>query len=171
MKKILALALALCLLSGVAAFADVTVNGGSSNTVVTYTISNDESFLVTIPASLNLSMEYGQPAGDLSVTLSAPNFNVADRKISVALTTAAFELSNDANKIPYTIKDGDTVINVGDVVLNWTSGGGTTTAEKTLKIKGTVSNGLAAGTYQDTLTFTVSVEDLTGEFDGEWVTF
>ena len=158
MKKIIAVILSLCLLCGTVALAEITAHNGTSSTTVTYTIQNNEAFTVTIPASLNLSMEYGKPAGDLKISLSAPNFNVAGKTISVALTAANFKLINGDSEIAYTIKDKNagTEISLNNTVLSWTSGGASTTADSTLRIEGATA-GTTAGTYQDKLTFTASV--------------
>lgn len=162
MKKIIALVLSLCLLCGAGALAETTQTG---STKVTYTITTSESYTLTVPASASLNQNEGGPTGYMDVTLDATNFNVSGKTISVALTGAAFKLSNGTDEIAYTLKYGTnkgnqsgTVLNLNDTILTWTYGNAATvTTDVRINVSSSEVTGKTAGEYSDTLTFTASV--------------
>ena len=159
MKKILAIIMTACLLCGAVALAEtqITTNNGTATTKVSYTIETNESFAVTIPSSVNLTMTNDQFTGNLYVKLDASNFNVTGKTIVVRLTSAAFKLVNGSNEIHYTIDNG--AISTNSPVLSWISVNTPYVVDKTMTINANVSAGLAAGTYADTLTFTAAVTE------------
>lgn len=169
MKKIIALALALCLLSGVAAFAD----SQSGSTTGTYTIATSESYTLTVPASAPLNQNEGGPTGYMDVQLDATNFNVSGKTISVVLTGAAFKLTGDGGELLYTLKyntnkgnQSGTALNLNDTILSWTYGDAAVVkADVPINVSSSVLTGKAAGDYSDTLTFTASVS---GVSVGDW---
>lgn len=176
MKKIIALVLSLCLLCGAVALAEATQTG---STKVTYTIATSESYILTVPASATLDTNEGGPTGYMDVKLDATNFNVSGKRISVALTGAAFKLSNGTDELAYTLKYGTnkgnqsgTVLNLNDTILTWNFGDDAIVkTDVRINVSSSEVAGKTAGEYSDTLTFTASVDDPTGEFDGEWVSF
>lgn len=168
MKKILScvLCLAMMLSMGTVAFAEtsLTTDGGSHDVTVTYGM--DEGFTVTIPT--NFTIDESKKA---TADVSASNVMIAYGKVlEVAIsgddyaTTGSWELVDEAeteNMLTYTIgtTEGGNEITNGSIVLDVESGEayGSTVTET---MYFTVVDELAkAGTYTDTLTFTVSVED------------
>ena len=167
MKKLLAVALALVMATSMtsvvfAADANITVDGSqSANTVVTYGL--DEGYTVVIPDAVALDAD-----GKGTATLSASDVIIATGKtlnvrISGADYDTAWELidKTDANnKLVYIIgtTDGaDDVVN-NSVVLSSASGANwNSEVSKTLyfAIDEDVEK---SGSYEDTLTFTVSID-------------
>lgn len=163
MKKLISLLLTLCLLCGVVALADTTINQGSDDktatTTVSYTIEANDSYTVTIPSSVTLTAGGNTLSSSMQIKLDATSFNVPRKQIVVKLTAAAMKLVDDtSNEIPYTITLNDTTVNVNDAVLTWHSSNAAKTAYAKLSFSATLDN-QPAGSYSDTLTFTVSVED------------
>lgn len=164
MKKILILVLALCLLCGAAAADDtkITINQDSvdqrGSTMVSYTVVPCEEYTVTIDPSVSLSGSGESLSGTIGIKLDTPNFNVPNREITVKLSAAAFKLKNEDQEISYTLKMSGKEYAVGDTVLSWVYGKGTSNTQA-LVVSATVSSNLPAGNYTDTLTFVVSVSD------------
>lgn len=173
MKKLLVFCLTLCLLCGAYASAEksntITQDLGTTDTIVKYTILPCEEFTVTIPSNVTLTQENSLGA-DMTISLSAPKFNVKDKKITVALTNAAFKLVNGSYEIPYTIspKEGNSAYQKNSAVLEWRSGSTDTTASQALHIAAQMQslNNLPAGIYSDCLTFTVTVANTAVNTDG-----
>lgn len=162
MKKIFAMALALCLPCGMTALADnTTINQDSTSktadTTVSYTIAENETYTVTIPSSVTLTGS-DNLSGMISIGLKTEKFNVPGKTIAVKLTSAEndFKLVNGEKKIPYTLKAAGVEYKADDTVLEWTYGNATDQT-KALVVSAIVSSNLPAGEYTDTLTFTVSV--------------
>ncbi len=161
MKKAITLALVAALLTatGITAYAtDITAdsNPKTGGTTVNYTV--DPAYTVVIPESVTL--------GDTAVTEqikiygATENDNVVigkGQKVNVALTESAnnFNVANtDGDTIAYTVNDKNAVADlttVAECAANTTS-----ETELTFAKTGTAAY---AGTYTDTLTFTVSLED------------
>lgn len=164
MKKKLSIVLALALACSMAvpAFAtDITTDGGAGETVVTYGTS--QGFVVTIPADFeiddsakatadvsaeNVLLPYGKT---LNVRISGDDYDDKWELIDVA---------EDTNRLEYTIgttDGGDDIVN-NSVVLAVASGDYHDSV-KTETMHFTVVDTITkAGTYSDTLTFTVSVD-------------
>lgn len=165
MKKIIAIVLALCLLCGAVALAEATQTG---STRVTYTIATSESYILTVPASAPLNTNEGGPTGYMDVQLDATNFNVSGKTISVALTGAAFKLTNGTDEMAYTLKYGTnkgnqagTTLNLNDTILTWTYGDqAVVTTDVRINVASGDVVGKTAGEYSDMLTFTASVSDV-----------
>ena len=159
MKKMIALVLAAVMTMSMttAAFADQTVTNNTGTVDVTYTIADsDESYIVTIPADVNLSSAAISKTGDVKVT-NAVLKSGNTLKISVA-TANGFNLVNGVSAIPYTVSDGAAAIANDGTVL--TVAAGTASSTKTLTFATTADNVKQAtltGAHKDTLTFTVSV--------------
>lgn len=171
MKKILAMVLTLCLLCcGVALADNTTINQDSTSqtadTTVSYTVAENESYIVTIPSAVTLENKKGSLSGAVSVRLQTPSFNVSGKTITVKLTSTAndFNLVNGNNQITYTLKAGGVMYKVDDTLLSWTYGENT---DQTLALVANAFDygSLPAGDYTDTLTFTVSVTGGSSEND------
>jgi len=164
MKKILTLALVAALLTatGITAFAaDTEVNQDTTPptgaTTVNYQV--DPAYTVVIPESVTL--------GDTAVTEqikiygAAENDNVVigkKQKVNVALTesTNGFKVKTaDGDTVDYTVNGENTTAALASVA-ECTADDGTKNTDITFTKTGTAAY---AGTYTDTLTFTVSLED------------
>ena len=151
MKKILTLALvgAMLTATGITAFAETTD--------VTYEVA--PVYTVVIPESVTL--------GDTAVTEqikiygATENDNVVigkTQKVNVALTESAngFKVKTaDGDEVAYTVNDNNTVDDL-TTVAECTAAEGKKNTDITFTKTGTAAY---AGTYTDTLTFTVSVTD------------
>ncbi len=176
MKKLISLLLTLCLLCGVVALADTTINQGSDDkaatTTVSYTINTCEDYTVTIPSSVSMSGTSDNISGTISISLDTTTFNVASKTIKVVLSSAAngytdgkYALVNGENKINYTLKRSGQEFKLGDTLIEWTYGNGTQVSVS-LIAQAYPSANLPAGNYTDTLTFTVSVESTEANIGG-----
>lgn len=166
MKKLISLLLTLCLLCGVVALAenanttiDQNTTEKTATTTVSYTIGTCEEYTVIIPSSVTMTATGTNLSGTVAVRLQTPDFNVSGKTITVKLTQSLNNLTlvNGTNKITYTLKAAGKEYNVGDVVLQWTYGE-STDQTNALVAQATLTSGLPAGEYSDTLTFTVTVE-------------
>lgn len=160
MKKAITLALVAALLTatGITAYAtDITAdsNPKTGGTTVNYTV--DPAYTVVIPESVTL--------GDTAVTEqikiygATENDNVVigkGQKVNVALTESAnnFNVANtDGDTIAYTVNDKNAVADL-TTVAECTVDDGKKDTDITFAKTGTAAY---AGTYTDTLTFTVSL--------------
>ena len=151
-------------------FADGTLEDG--NTLQDYSIQKDSmlhlilrsgrdstvtleyvaapTFTVTIPATVAL----GETA-----TISAENVVVAKGKqVEVALTNAnGFKVTTPQGaELGYTVKNGETAVKEGDIVLTVNPDNGKT-GETTLAFSDPTETAKFAGDYTGTLTFTIAV--------------
>ena len=153
MKKLLTLALvgAMLTATGITAFAS------APTTDVTYEVA--PVYTVVIPESVTL--------GDTAVTEqisiygATPEDNVVigkTQKVNVALTASANDFkvkTADGDEVAYTVNDKNTVADL-TTVAECTATDGKKDTNITFTKTGTAAY---AGTYTDTLTFTVSLED------------
>ena len=153
MKKILTLALVAAMLTatGITAFA------ADPTTDVTYEVA--PIYTVVIPESVTL--------GDTAVTETIKiygadeNSNVVigkKQKVNVALTASANDFkvkTADGDEVAYTVNDKNAVADL-TTVAECTAAEGKKNTDITFTKTGTAAY---AGTYTDTLTFTVSLED------------
>lgn len=180
MKKFLAILMTLCLLCGATVLAeelgtnnDILINQDSDNksaaTTVSYTIAENASYIVTIPASLPLAMtSWGKPDATLPIKLDATNFNVNGKQIAVKLSTAETRVLTGATSkrtIPYNIsKNSSTLVPIenGTAILTWSLNSTNRVVETSVYVfvPVLIDATLPADTYSDTITFTVSVTDI-----------
>ena len=164
MKKLLTLALVAALLTatGITAFAadtevkpDTTPPTGA--TTVNYQV--DPAYTVVIPESVTLTD--ADVTAIIKIYGADENSNVVigkGQKVNVALTASAnnFNVANtDGDTIAYTVNGENTTAALASVA-ECTADDGTKNTDITFTKTGTAAY---AGTYTDTLTFTVSLED------------
>lgn len=155
MKKILSFTLALVMMlsATVTAFA-ATVDQDSvdktGNTSITYNFA--PAYTVTIPATVTL--------GDTATVKVENTMLKLGDEVNVKLTGTSeaddsFKVTTaQGAELTYTVKDGDTVINVGDTVISCAS-----QVNDTADLFFTAPTSVQyAGDYSGTVTFTVSVE-------------
>lgn len=164
MKKLFTLILTLCLLGGANALAEdtqVSVDGESGSTTVSYTVERNAEFIVTIPAAATLTgtAEAADVTGDLTIALDGTKVNVNGFKVTVTLDKSAnsFKLVNGDTQVAYTVSKDGSAITAGAEVLVWTYDPTETakTASQTLSLSATAASFVVAGEYTDTLTFKV----------------
>ena len=162
MKKIFCLLLALSLLCAGVALADteITTDGGTGSTTVTYTVPEPGTgYTVVIPASV--AIPQGETSTTMQISVGAGSTLESGKTLSVKLESSAngfkLQLAEGSETISYKVeKDGQAVNASGDV-LSWT-GGEAIPAAATLTMALTESTGgKTAGEYSDTLTFKLSV--------------
>lgn len=156
MKKIitLALAAAMALSASATAFAaEINQDSNPKTTNATITTSIAPTYTVTIPADVDVAFNAtATNFGSIEVTAAQLD---PDKCIKVALTSdGKLENSVDNTKvIPYTVTSGETA---------FTSATYLATGEKTdltINITADDWNKAYAGSYSDTVTFTVSYEN------------
>ena len=162
MKKPICLLLALSLLCAGVALADteITTDGGTGSTTVTYTVPEPGTgYTVVIPASV--AIPQGETSTTMQISVGADSTLESGKTLSVKLESSAnnfkLQLAEGSETISYKVeKDGQAVNASGDV-LSWT-GGQAIPEAATLTMELTEStDGKTAGDYSDTLTFKLSV--------------
>ena len=162
MKRILCSLLVLSLLCAGVALADtnITTDGGTGETTLTYTVPEPESnYTVIIPADVKFAEE--QTSTTMQISVGADSTLESGKTLSVKLESSAngfkLQLAEGSETISYKVeKDGQAVNASGDV-LSWT-GGQAIPAAATLTMELTeLTDGKTAGDYSDTLTFKLSV--------------
>lgn len=155
MKKILSFTLALVMMlsATVTAFA-ATVDQDSvdktGNTSITYNVA--PAYTVTIPATVTLGDTATVKVENTMLKLG-DEVNVKLTGTSEADDTFKVKTAQGA-ELAYTVKDGDTVINVGDTVISCAS-----QVSDQVDLFFTAPTSVQyAGDYSGTVTFTVSVE-------------
>ena len=162
MKKALTLALVAAMLTatGITAYAtDITANSNPKTGGTTVNYTADPAYTVVIPESVTL--------GDTAVTEqikiygATENDNVVigkGQKVNVALTESAngFKVKTaDGDTVDYTVNGENTTAALASVA-ECTADDGTKNTDITFTKTGTAAY---AGTYSDTLLFTVSLAD------------
>ncbi len=151
MKKVLALILFVVMMMTLS----VTAFAAEPNKELTVTYEVNPTYTVTIPATFDANK-------DATITVDANPVITYGTQIKVAVTGSAnydsvnnqFRLKNTENQyIGYTLSSGDDAIALNDVVL--TQNAGATTAA-VVTISFTPEAATYAGTYRDTITFTIS---------------
>ena len=165
MKKTLALALALALILtlGVTAGAENSTGG---STLLSYTV--ETNYTVTIPSSVTLEASTGTITGDFSV--GANSLIPADQQLVMKITAATnydttlsvFRLKNGVGTnvyLPYSIKKDLDAVVMDTPFLTVNAGEAYAGASVTLSFVADTPE--SAGTYTDTLTISVSLENIT----------
>lgn len=141
-----------------AADSQITTNGGSASTTITYTVP--ETYTVIIPESATISLNAGDiDDGSGTIIVSAQDVLLyEDETLSVSVTASqnysgGFRLKTGTHTyLSYTIAgESNVALNTPFFSIN----AGTTSGSVTLTL--TPSTATVAGTYTDTLTFTVNV--------------
>ena len=162
MKKPICLLLALSLLCAGIALADtnITTDGGTGSTTVTYTVPEPGTgYTVVIPASVAILQ--GETSTTMQISIGTGSTLESGKTLSVKLESSANNFSlkqaGGSDAIAYAVKKDSQAVNAGDAVLSW-KGGEAIPAATTLTMELTEStDGKTAGDYSDTLTFKLSV--------------
>lgn len=162
MKKIFCLLLALSLLCAGVALADteITTDGGTGSTTVTYTVPEPGTgYTVVIPASV--AIPQGETSTTMQISVGAGSTLESGKTLSVKLESSAngfkLQLAEGSETISYKVeKDGQAVNASGDV-LSWTGGQAIPEAATLTMALTESTDGKTAGDYSDTLTFKLSV--------------
>ena len=162
MKRILCSLLVLSLLCAGVALADtnITTDGGTGSTTVTYTVPEAQTgYTVIIPASVTIPQ--GGTSTTMQISIGTGSTLESGKTLSVKLESSAnnfsLKLAGGSDAIAYAVKKDSQTVNAGDAVLSWT-GGEAIPAATTLTMELTEStDGKTAGDYSDTLTFKLSV--------------
>ena len=162
MKRILCSLLVLSLLCASVALADtnITTDGGTGETTLTYTVPEPESnYTVIIPADVKFAEE--QTSTTMQISIGTGSTLESGKTLSVKLESSAnnfsLKLAGGSDTIGYAVKKDSQAVNAGDAVLSWT-GGQAIPEAATLTMELTeLTDGKTAGDYSDTLTFKLSV--------------
>ena len=173
MKKLICLLLTLSLLCAGIALADtnITTDGGTGSTTVTYTVPEPGTgYTVVIPASV--AIPQGETSTTMQISVGADSTLEPGKTLSVKLESSAngfkLQLAEGSETISYKVEKDGQAENAGGDVLSWT-GGEAIPAATTLTMELTEStDGKTAGDYSDTLTFklTLSATGFTGGHEG-----
>lgn len=153
MKKIFASILTLCLLCGTTALA--TEYGSASNnpeTVLTTTLN--ESYTVVIPSTLNIA--FNATSTNLPVQVTSLRLLPTGRALQVQVNQTSLKLVNEKNssaKISYNIGGGEGT----SARTHYFTATGTKNFNVT--IAKSEWDKAAAGTYKESITFTVGIID------------
>lgn len=162
MKRILCSLLVLSLLCAGVALADtnITTDGGTGETTLTYTVPEPGTeFVVIIPPSMTIPQ--GETSATMQISIGTGSTLESGKTLSVKLESSAnnfsLKLAGGSDTIGYKVEKDSQAVNAGNAVLSWT-GGEVIPAAATLTMELTESTGgKTAGDYSDTLTFKLSV--------------
>lgn len=163
MKRILCSLLVLSLLCAGVALADteISTDGGTGETTITYTVPETPSeFTVLIPPSVSILQ--GQTSTTMEISIAGDSTLTADDTLSINLEKSAnnfhLKLANGSDTIAYAVSKDGQPLSAGDTVLTWESGESIPAPAKlTMAITENIEE-KTAGDYSDTLTFTVVLE-------------
>lgn len=162
MKKLICLLLAMSLLCAGAALADtnITTDGGTGSTTVTYTVPEaGTGYTIIIPASV--AIPQGGFSTTMQISIGTGSTLESGRTLSVKLESSAnnfnLKLAGGSETIAYAVKKDNRTVNAGDAVLSW-KGGEAIPAATTLTMEfAEPTDGKSPGKYSDTLTFELSL--------------
>ena len=169
-KKIFAAALAAVVSAAAAvtvyAYSDetpgsnITLNKDkkSDGTNVTYNIP--EGYTVTIPAGVTLSSSETVTAPVEASEVIIPNNSVLVVSLTAAANTASgttFHAKNGESVVTYSITSGNNTLSVGGIAASFTADG----TQDLVFSPADASAATASGSHSETLTFTISLEDIT----------
>lgn len=163
MKRFFCLLLTLSLLCAGAALADtnITTDGGTGSTTVTYTVPETETtnYTVIIPASVNIPQ--GSTSATMQISVEDDSTLETGKTLSVKLDSSANDfnltLTTGSDTIAYTVKKDSQPLSAGSDVLSWTGGEAIPTAATLTIALDEPTDGKTAGDYGDTLTFKLSL--------------
>lgn len=173
MKKLLSVLLTLSLLCAGMALADteISTDGGTGSTTVTYTVPEAQTgYTVIIPPSV--SIPQGETSATMQISIAEGSTLETGKTLNVKLESSAnnfsLKLAGGSDAIGYKVEKDNQAVNAGDAVLSW-KGGEAIPAAATLTMELTEStDGKTAGDYSDTLTFklTLGTTGFTGDHEG-----
>ena len=151
MKKLVSIILALAMLSSLSLF----VSAEDSNVTVEYDVA--PSFTVVIPETISV---IGGSATE-TISVSAGSLIYADETLQITVSASVnyangFRMVNSKRPnifLGYSITEGENRITLGDTLLSATADEVFAGKETTITI--TAGTPTAAGTYSDTLTFSI----------------
>ena len=127
MKRILCSLLVLSLLCAGVALADtnITTDGGTGETTLTYTVPEPESnYTVIIPADVKFAEE--QTSTTMQISVGAGSTLESGKTLSVKLESSAnnfsLKLTGGSDAIGYKVEKDNQAVNAGGEVLSWTGG-------------------------------------------------
>lgn len=155
MKKIFALILALCMLCGATAYAaTLTPSNTEGETILTTTIN--ETYTLTIPATLNIAFE----ATETNLPLTVSNYRLkADHMIRLGQSwDGKLEYNDGTNtySLTYTLMHNGAQLSSNSNPVTFTGNG---TVNLTVAITEAAWNSAAAGEYTDTVTFNSAIDN------------
>lgn len=159
MKKIIvsALALALCCSITATVYAAEINEGSETKTADTaVTLSVDPAYTVTIPATVELDKVEGTTVTyekDMTVSAAAGARLLNGETISVSLSGDFTMESAEGAVLPYVVSTGSGKIASGDVVASF----GTSKEAQSATLHLSAEDPEFAGSYSDTVTFTLSI--------------
>ena len=124
MKRILCSLLVLSLLCAGVALADteISTDGGTGETTITYTVPETPSeFTVLIPPSVSILQ--GQTSTTMEISIAGDSTLAADDTLSIYLEKSAnnfhLKLANGSDTIAYAVSKDGQPLSAGDTVLTW----------------------------------------------------
>ena len=164
MKRFFCLLLTLSLLCAGVALADtnITTDGGTGETTVTYTVPEAETgYIVVIPASVTIPE--GETSATMQISVDKSSTLETGKTLSVTLESSAngfkLQLADSSDSIAYTVKKDGQSLSAGSDVLSWKGGEAVPEAATLTMALDESTDGKTAGDYSDTLTFKLSVAD------------
>ena len=154
MKKIIALVIAIVMMAAIAvpAFAAELDAAGDAETTVRYQVTG--SFTVEIPETIVLPADVEGTSEAVNLVITANR--EADKTVTVTVASANEYKLNGEETLAYELYAGESLIDSEEDVVATTTAMQTVTVALTAKwAEGSVVP-VAAGTYSDTLTFTVA---------------
>lgn len=179
MKKFVAVLLALCLVGGAVAMADTTISasGDTAQTTVSYTVDPVNEYVVTIPSEMILQKGEtldGTPSlsGSMVVTLTGEKYNLPNHiYVSVKSANQGYLCLSGMVDVKYPYIMG--LNNTSNVLTLSGDAVDILTCDRAQINNGSAATLLVnaefgdwnAGTYEDTLTFTVKQETIDSDED------
>lgn len=158
MKKLLTIMLALVMVLSlsVTAFAAEIDEGSADPTGSTnVTFQVDPTYTVTIPATVTLVKDSETGNYKQDATITATDVRLEEGKVIVVTLSGDFTLTAGTTDLPYTVTVGEdtTAVANGAVVATFV----TSTEAQSVTLHFAADNPTYAGSYSDTVTFTIAV--------------
>ena len=164
-SKVLAMAMAVAMMvpeMNVMA-ATGTTDSTTESTTVKYEVTQGYEWTIHSEIDFGTSAGVSKTVERTGNTVSVTKNIIPDGKnlnITVAGSGAngEFQIENGNTVLSYTIKDGDTEISKGGVVLNVAAGTNTDSKDLTFTLSTTTETAEVAGSYTGTVTYTASIK-------------